>query len=235
MTPHIEAKKEDIANVVIMPGDPKRAQFIAEKYLDNYKCINTVRNMFGFTGYYKGKRVTVMAHGMGIPSVGIYSYELYKFYDVDTIIRIGTAGSYTNELNVSDLVLVSECFSDSNYAYAQTGEKSKILTPSKEINEKIGGIAKKMRINILEAKIYSSDVFYTKDVIFEKMRDEFGCKCVEMESFGLFQNAKFLNKKAACILTISDSFVSKKELTSEERQNSLTKMIELSLETALEL
>ena len=143
MTPHIEAKKEDIANIVIMPGDPKRAQFIAEKYLDNYKCINTVRNMLGFTGYYKGKRVTVMAHGMGIPSVGIYSYELYKFYDEDTIIRIGTAGSYTNELNVSDLVLVSECFSDSNYAYAQTGEKSKILTPSKEINEKIGGIAKK--------------------------------------------------------------------------------------------
>lgn len=233
MTPHIEAKKEDIANIVIMPGDPVRAQYIAETFLEDYKCINTVRNMLGFTGYYKGKRVTVMAHGMGIPSIGIYSYELYNFYDVDTIIRIGTAGSYTDKLDVLDVVLVKSCYSDSNYAYIQSGETSHELYGNEEINKKIGDTAKKNQINITEAKIYSSDVFYTKDSIYEKMKNEYGCMAVEMETFGLFQNAKFLNKKASAILTISDSFVSDKEISTEKRATGTNIMIKLALESIL--
>lgn len=234
MTPHIEAKKEDIADIVLMPGDPNRAKFVAEHYLTDYKCINRVRNMLGFTGYYKGRKVTVMASGMGIPSIGIYSYELYNFYDVKTIIRIGTAGSYTKDLNVSDIVVVNECYSESNYAYVQSGETSHELYSDKELTEKIGGIAKKNQINILETKVHSSDVFYTKDEVYEKMNNEYGCSCVEMETFSLFSNANLLNKKAACILTISDNLVTKEEMTSEEREKTLDKMIILALETALE-
>ena len=137
MTPHIEAKKEDIASIVIMPGDPLRAKYIAENYLTDYMLVNDVRNMLAYTGYYKGKRVTVMASGMGNPSMGIYSYELFKFYDVDTIIRVGSCGAYTKNLNLYDLILVEESYSDSNYAFVQNGFKDKIITSSSELNEVI--------------------------------------------------------------------------------------------------
>ena len=137
MTPHINANEGDIAETVIMPGDPLRAKYIAQKYLKKYKTINTVRNMLGYTGEYNGKRVTVMASGMGCPSMGIYSYELFKFYDVQNIIRIGTAGSYREDLKLYDIVLATSVYSESNYAKIQTGQTDKILYSSEELNEKL--------------------------------------------------------------------------------------------------
>ena len=229
MTPHNEAKKEDIAKTVIMPGDPLRAKYIAETYLEDYKLVNTVRNMLAYTGFYHGKKVSIMASGMGMPSMGIYSYELYKFYDVDTIIRVGSAGAYTRDLNLYDIVLVKGCFSESTYAKTQNGCDDNIMYGSKELNEHIMKVAKLNNVIIHYNNIHSSDVFYQEDNHFDDLLNKYGCVCVEMESFALFHNANVLGKKAACLLTISDSLVTHEETTSEERQNSFNKMIELAL------
>ena len=231
MTPHNEAKKEDIAKTVIMPGDPLRAKFIAEDYLDDYKLVNSVRNMYAYTGFYKGKRVTVMASGMGMPSMGIYSYELYKFYDVDKIIRVGSAGAYTDKLNLYDVILVKGAYSESSYAKTQGNENSNILYGNNELNEHILNVAKEKNILIHFDMIHSSDVFYQEENNYQKLYDDYGCVCVEMESFALFHNAKILGKQAACLLTISDSLVTHEETTSEERQNSFKTMIELALDS----
>jgi len=230
-TPHNECKdKSLIAKTVLMPGDPLRAKFIADTFLSDVITINTVRNMLGYTGFFNGKRVTVMASGMGMPSIGIYSYELYNFYDVDTIIRVGSAGSYTNRLNVYDTVLVSKAFSESNYAKIAFGFKNKFQTPSTQINNKLIKSAKKLNIDLKKAIINSSDVFYsTNSNHWVELKDKYNCEAVEMESFALFSNAKALNKNAACILTISDSFVDDKITTSEERQNNFINMIKIAL------
>ena len=231
MTAHIEAKKEDIAKTVIMPGDPKRAEYITKKYLENYECINTVRGMLGFTGYYNGKRVTVMASGMGMPSIGIYSYELFKFYDVENIIRVGSAGAYAPNLKIYDVVLATESYSDSSFAKVQNGYNENIIKPSTELNNKIIDSARKLNINLNQGRIYSGDVFYKESENYKKMYDEHNCLCVEMESFALFHNANILNKKAACLLTISNSFITNEETTSEEREKSFNQMIEVALNT----
>lgn len=231
MTPHIAAKKDDIASTVLMPGDPLRAKFIAETYLKDYKLVNDVRGMLGYTGTYNGKRVTIMASGMGIPSIAIYSYELYKFYDVDTIIRVGSCGAYTDKLNLYDVILTLAAFSESSYAYNQSGYSAKILNANESINEKIRLTAKEKSINIIEGTIHSSDVFYKENDNFKELYAKYNCIAVEMESFALFHNANILNKKAACLLTVSDNLVTKEETTSEERQISFTKMIELALES----
>ena len=233
MTAHNEAKIDEIAKTVLMPGDPLRAKYIAETYLKNIKLVNQVRGMLAYTGTYKGKTLTIMASGMGMPSIGIYSYELFKFYNVDNIIRIGSAGSYVKELNVKDLVMVDNAYSDSSFAYVQNGFLLNHIESDKSIDEVIKNTANEHNINIKLENIYSSDVFYhDKEVDFVK---KYGLKAVEMESFALFHNAKALNKKAACLLTISDSFVTKEEMTSEERQNSLNDMITLALEAAIKL
>lgn len=231
MTAHIEAKKEDIASIVIMPGDPLRAKFIAETYLENYKLVNDVRGMLGYTGTYNGKRVTAMASGMGMPSIGIYSYELFKFYDVDTIIRVGSCGAYTDNLKLYDVVLTLSSFSESSYAYNQNGCRDNILKSNEYINEKIRLKAKEKNINLIEGVIHSSDVFYRENDNFKEIYEKYNCIAVEMESFALFHNANVLNKKAACILTVSDHLVNHEETTSDERQTSFTKMIELALES----
>ncbi len=231
MTPHIEAKKEEIAKTVIMPGDPLRAKYIAETYLKDYKLVNKVRNIYAYTGYYNDKRVTVMASGMGMPSIGIYSYELFKFYDVDTIIRVGSAGSYSKDLNLYDVVLVNGCYSESSYAKTQNNSEENFLYPNQNLNFWIKKTAEENNIPITIANIHSSDVFYKENNNFEELNKKYGCMCVEMESFALFHNAKILNKKAACILTISDSLVTNEETTSEERQNSFDKMIILALKS----
>lgn len=231
MTPHIAAKKDDIASTVLMPGDPLRAKFIAETYLKDYKLVNDVRGMLGYTGTYNGKRVTIMASGIGIPSIAIYSYELYKFYDVDTIIRVGSCGAYTDKLNLYDVILTLAAFSESSYAYNQSGYSAKILNANESINEKIRLTAKEKSINIIEGTIHSSDVFYKENDNFKELYAKYNCIAVEMESFALFHNANILNKKAACLLTVSDNLVTKEETTSEERQISFTKMIELALES----
>ena len=231
MTPHNEAKKEDIAKTVLMPGDPLRAKFIAENFLDDYKLVNSVRNVLAYTGTYKGKKVTVMASGMGMPSIGIYSYELYKFYDVENIIRIGSAGAYTDKLNLYDIVLVDGAYSESTFAKTQNGEENNILHGNKELNEHIKATASKMGIKVHFNNVHSSDVFYKENDNYEELYEKYGCACVEMESFALFHNANVLNKKAACILTISDSLVTHEATTAEERQNSFKQMLELALES----
>ena len=231
MTPHNEAKKEDIAKTVLMPGDPLRAKFIAETFLTDYKLVNTVRNVYAYTGTYKGKRVTVMASGMGMPSIGIYSYELFKFYDVDTIIRVGSAGAYTDKLNLYDIVLVDGAYSESSFARTQNHEERNILHGNKELNEHIKAVANRLGIPVHYNTIHSSDIFYKENDNFRELYEKYGCVCVEMESFALFHNANVLGKKAACILTISDNLVTHAETTPEERQNSFKQMIELALES----
>lgn len=235
MSIHINAKKEDIAKVVLMSGDPLRVKYIAENYLEDYKLVSNVRNMLGYTGFYKGKRVTIMSHGMGIPSCGIYSYELYNDYDVDTIIRLGTAGSYTKELNLNDLVLVTESYSDSTYGKNLNNYSEDIVSPSVDINNKLIELSKEQGITLNNVRVYSTDNFYTKDDISNIMREEYKCSAVEMESFALFYNAKFFNKKCACLLTISDSLITNDQLSSEERENGLNKMISLGLDSILKI
>ncbi len=232
-TPHNEALKQDIAKTVIMPGDPLRAKYIAEKYLEDYKLVNQVRGMYAYTGYYKKKRLTIMAHGMGNPSIGIYSYELFKDYDVDQIIRIGSAGATTKKIPLRSVLLVEKSYSKSNYAKIQNNDDKKVLSSDKDLNEIISNVANKLNIQLLKSVVYCTDVFYGEvdkpDVLF----NEYGCVAVEMESFALFHNANFFNKKAACILTVSDNMVTKEELSSDERQNSFDEMIKLALESAL--
>ena len=233
-TPHISAEKGDFAKTVLMPGDPLRAKYIAEKYLENPELFNTVRNMYGYTGTYKGKRISVMGSGMGMPSIGIYSYELFKFYDVENIVRIGSAGSYTDKAKLFDVVLATGAYSESNYAVTQSGDTDDIQQPSCELNNALRASAAAQNIPLIEGNIHSSDVFYrqpsdAKPTYWEKLRDEKGCLAVEMESFALFHNAKVLGKRAACLLTISDSFVSPEITTAEQRQTSFTEMMKVAL------
>lgn len=231
MTPHIEAKENDIAKTVIMPGDPLRAKFIAETYLDNYKLVNNVRGMLAYTGTYKGKEVTVMASGMGMPSIGIYSYELYKFYNVENIIRVGSCGAYTSDLDLYDIILVNASYSESTFGRIQNGDESDMLYASTSLNFYLKQSAEQLNKHITIANIHSTDVFYKQNNNFKELFNKYGCMACEMESFALFHNAKALNKKAACLLTVSDNLVTKKETTSEERQKSFTEMIEIALNT----
>ena len=235
MTAHINANKEDISNIVIMPGDPKRAKYITETFLENYKCINEVRGMLGFTGFYKGKKITVMASGMGMPSMGIYSYELFNYYDVDLIIRVGSMGAYDESLNLYDTFLATEAYSDSSYARVQNGTNTNILKPDIDINDKIKSSALEKNINLKIGRIYSSDVFYVDNHDYHKMNKDLGCFGTEMEGFALFHNANILNKKAACLLTVSNHFITGEETTSEEREKSFNNMIVLALEAALKI
>ena len=235
MTPHIEAKKEEIAKTVIMPGDPLRAKYIAENYLENYKLVSKVRNIYAYTGYYKGVRITVMASGMGMPSIGIYSYELYKFYDVENIIRVGSAGAYTDSLKLYDIVLATSSYSESSFALTQNNCTKKILYSSNFLNEKIKEASEKLQIKVNPCVIHSSDVFYKENDNFRELYENYKCMACEMESFALFHNANVLSKNAACLLTISDNFITGEKTTSTERQNSFTKMMEVALEAAINL
>lgn len=228
-TPHIESKKEDIAKIVLMPGDPLRAEMIAKNYLENYRIVNQVRGMNAYTGIYKGKEVTIFPSGMGIPSMGIYSYELFKFYDVEKIIRIGTTGAYTEKLNLFDVVLVENSYSKSNYALDLYNSNDHVVASDQNLNDKIKEIALKNKIKIHTGNIYSTETFYDSYSNLGELYHEYNCLGAEMESYALFHNAKFLNKKAACILTVSDNLITKEETTSEQRQNSLQQMIELAL------
>ncbi len=234
-TPHIEAKKEEIAGTFIMPGDPLRAKYVAEHFLENARLVNQVRNVYAYTGTYKGKELTVMASGMGMPSIGIYSYELYKFYDVDNIIRIGSAGAYTDRLAVYDVVLADSAWSQSSFAKVQNGCQDDVLYPSRALNARILETADCLQIPLKTGEVHSSDVFYAEDNVddFGRLYRKHQCECVEMESFALFHNAKLLGKNAACLLTISDSFVTHEELSSLARQESFENMMKVALEVLL--
>lgn len=233
-TPHIQVKdKNEFGKTVLMPGDPLRAKYIAETYLTDVKQINSVRNMFGYTGFYKGKKITVMGSGMGMPSIGIYSYELFNFYDVDCIIRIGSAGSYTKNVNIYDVVVVNDAYSESSFAKVAYGYKEDIMESNSELIKEINEAAEKLNYPVINGRIHSGDVFYRhQGDVFEDVVNKYNCLAVEMESFALFANAKFANKKAGCILTISDSLITHEVTTSEERQKSFNRMMEIALEAA---
>lgn len=233
-TPHIEVTENGkIAKTVLMPGDPLRAKYIAEKYLENVEQFNQVRGMYGYTGTYKGRKISVMGSGMGMPSIGIYSYELFKFYGVENIVRIGSAGAYDPNLKLFDVVVVKDAYSESSFAMTQSGETRDVLPSNQELSEKLLAIAKDKEIHTHYARIHSSDIFYREgESIVEKMYNEKQCVCVEMESFALFHNANVLHKNAACLLTISDSLVTHEETTSLQRQTAFDEMIQIALELA---
>ncbi|AHI52443.1 purine-nucleoside phosphorylase [Spiroplasma culicicola] len=234
MTPHISAKKEDIAKVVLMPGDPLRAKKIAETYLTDVKLVNEVRNMFMYTGMYNGKKVTIAGSGMGCPSIGIYSYELYKFYDVNHIIRIGSAGSYKEGINVYDVYNVKEAFGESDFAKIAANIDSKIIPAGEKLFDLIEATAQEKNIKTHKGIAHSSDVFYRYEDSLEFAKKN-NLDVVEMESFALFANAIATNKQAACLLTISDSFITKEVTTAEERQNNFMTMVELALDTVVKV
>ncbi len=239
MTPHNEAKKGDIANVVIMPGDPLRAKYIAENFLDDYSLVNSVRGMYAYTGNYKGKRITVMASGMGMPSMGIYSYELYKFYDVQTIIRIGSCGAYSKNLNLFDIVLSENCYTEGNYALTMNNEDCHIVSSDNSINDVIIETAKDNNINLYVGNTVCTDCFdiYMTDVnkFLGRIPEGFNPISAEMEAFALFYTAKLLNKKASCIMSVVDSKYIDKVATAEERQTGLNNMIRLALDSSLKI
>jgi len=239
MTPHNEAKKEDISNIVVMPGDPLRAKYIAENFLTNYTLVNSVRGMYAYTGNYKGKRITVMAHGMGMPSMGIYCYELYKYYNVDTIIRIGSCGAYSKELNLFDIILSENCYSEGNYALTLNNEDCHIVSSTPSVNEVIKETAKSNNIKLYAGNTVCTDCFdlYMTDVnqFLNRLPKDFNPISAEMEAFALFYTAKLLNKKAACIMSVVDSKYIDKVATTEERQTGLNNMITLALESTLSL
>lgn len=237
MTPHITAKKDEIAKTVLMPGDPLRAKLIAEKYLENVKLVSSVRNIYAYTGTYKGKELTVMASGMGIPSMGIYSYELYKYYDVENIIRLGSCGGYTKDLKMFDLVLVNNTYTESNYALSMNNENCHYISSSEYLNSKIEETSKNISIPIVKANTLCGEVFdrYMTNMnkMLARIPEEYNISGAEMEAFALFYNAKLLNKNASCLLTVVDSYYYSQEATSEQRQNSLNQMITLGLESAI--
>jgi purine-nucleoside phosphorylase len=236
-TPHNSAEKGQIAKTVLMPGDPLRAQFIANTFLENAKEFNRVRGMLGFTGTYRGKPVSVMGSGMGMPSIGIYSYELFTQYDVDEIIRIGSAGGYKDSLKLFDVVLATEAYSESSFARSQNGYADSRIKPDDELCQRIRAAAAKLGYPLVEGTIHSSDVFYHEsrsgEPYWKKVMNEQNCLAVEMESFALFHNAKVTGKKAACIITISDMLSGGQQTTAEEREKSFTRMMEIALQITI--
>ena len=230
-TPHIGAGEGDIAKTVLMPGDPLRAKFIADNYLDDVVCFNEIRNMLGFTGTYKGKRVSVMGSGMGMPSMGIYSYELFNFYDVENIIRIGSAGGIADDIKLRDIVIGMGASTNSKYAeqyklpgtFAPTADFG-LLRRAVEAAEKLG-------IKTVVGNILSSDTFYDDNPDANSLWKKMNILCVEMEAAALYMSAARAGKKALCILTISDHVFTKEALSAQDRQNTFHEMMEIALET----
>lgn len=229
-TPHNEAKIGDIAKIVIMPGDPLRAKYIAENYLSDVICYNQVRNMFGYTGYYNGIRVSIQASGMGIPSMGIYSKELFEGYDVDTIIRIGSAGTVNNKINLKDIVVSESVESDSNYLNMVGIDSNTNLIADVDLIEEIKDYLKNNNIsNIAIGKTFTSILFYDSNEHIKELQDK-GYLAVEMETLALYANAKLSGKKALSLFTISDNLITGERLSSDDRQLSFNQMIEIALE-----
>lgn len=240
-TPHNEAKQGDIAKTVIMPGDPLRAKYIADNYLTDVVCYNNVRGTLGFTGYYNGTRVSVQASGMGIPSMGIYSKELFEGYDVDQIIRVGSAGTVANKeasklsnsVELRDLIVSEYADTDSNYLFALNIEDKVTPEPSPMLLELVKKVADRENIEIKVGKTFTSDIFYQdkEELIKLSKQDVMG---VEMETLSLYANAKVAGKNALSMFTITDNIIEDKHLLSKERQEELTTMINLALELAVE-
>ncbi len=231
-TPHINAAKGDIAETILLPGDPLRAKFIADNFLENVVQFNTIRNIFGYTGSYKGKRISVMGTGMGIPSIGIYSYELIHFYGVKNLIRIGSCGALQKDLKLYDVILGIGASTNSNYARQYNLPGTYSATASWELLYKAKQVADQKDIHVTVGNILSSDTFYSADSTDSKRWADIGILAVEMEAYALYCNAAAAGVNALCILTVSDSIVNKEETTAEEREKSFTKMMEIALELA---
>ena len=233
---HCNAKKEDIAKTVLMPGDPLRAKYIAENFLENARLVNTVRNMLAYTGTYKGKEIT---HGMGMASMGIYCYELYKFYDVENIIRIGSCGAYSEDLNIFDTILVDKSYTEGNFAYEWNEKDCHLIESSEFLNEIIESTAKEINIPYIKGNTLCSDCFdgYLESIpnLIKRFPKELNIIGAEMEAFALFYMAHYLGRQASCLLTVVDSHYKKQEISSEEREKSLNNMITLALESAIKI
>ncbi|WP_447951482.1 purine-nucleoside phosphorylase [Chryseobacterium koreense] len=235
MSVHIAAKKGEIAKTVLQPGDPLRAKFIADNYLSEVKLVSKTRNVYYCTGLYKGKEISVGASGMGIPSIGIYSYELYSEFDVETIIRIGTCGAYTDDLKLFDVLNVENAASESTYAKFAWGIEGEIIGNQGKSFQKINETARELSLNIKPVNIHTSDIFYRKDPAIPAVAKKYNCPAVEMEAFALFANAKYLGKNASTILTVSDIIPTREQISADQRETALRKMMELALETGLKL
>ena len=236
---HCNAKKEDIAKTVLMPGDPLRAKYIAENFLENARLVNTVRNMLAYTGTYKGKEITVFSHGMGMASMGIYCYELYKFYDVENIIRIGSCGAYSEDLNIFDTILVDKSYTEGNFAYEWNEKDCHLIESSEFLNEIIESTAKEVNIPYIKGNSLCSDCFdgYLESIpnLIKRFPKDLNIIGAEMEAFALFYMAHYLGRQASCLLTVVDSHYKKQEISSEEREKSLNNMITLALESAIKI
>lgn len=239
MPVHNDAKKDDVSNIVIMPGDPLRAKYIAENFLEDVKLVNSIRAMYAYTGTYKGRRLTVMGHGIGIPSMGIYSFELFKFYDVDFIIRIGSCGAYVPELNLFDIVLSDKVFSESNYCLTMDNVDCHIVESDKVLSDIIENTSKQLNINLIRGNTTCTDFvdFYMDNPheLKNRIPKDLNVLSAEMEAFSLFYNAKKLGKKAACIMSVVDSEFIDRQVSSEDRQTGLNNMIKLALESTLNI
>ncbi len=235
MSVHISAKKGEIADVVLQPGDPLRAKFMADNYLSDVKMVSQTRNVFYYTGLYKGREITVGASGMGAPSIGIYSYELFTEYDVETIVRIGTCGAYSTESKLFDLINVEHAASESTYAKYAWGMEEELLSHEGNIYNLINETAAETGRTIKAGNIHTSDVFYRKTPGTPAIAEKYNCLAVEMEAFALFANAKYLGKNAATLLTVSDVIPTREEISADQREKMLRDMIELALEAVIKL
>ena len=233
MSVHIAAKKGEIAKTVLLPGDPLRAKYIADHFLEEVKLVSQTRNIYYFTGKYKGKEISVGASGMGIPSIGIYSYELFTEFEVDTIIRIGTCGAYTTDLKLFDLLNVEFSASESTYAKFAWGIEGDLISHQGSAFGLINETAKSLDLEIKRTYIHTSDIFYRKEEGLPDIASKYNCSAVEMEAFALFANAQYLEKNAATILTVSDIIPTREQISADQREKALKTMIELALETAL--
>ena len=231
-TPHNGAAKGDFAKTVLMPGDPLRARYIAETYLENPRQVTGVRNMLGFTGTYKGKEISVMGAGMGMPSIGIYSYELFHFYDVDSIIRIGSAGALQDSLNLMDVVIAMGACTDSNYAYQYGLPGTFAPIADYRLLNRAAETAKNQGTPAVVGNVLSSDIFYNETADVNDKWRSMGVLAVEMEAAALYMNAARAGKKALCMLTISDHIYRQEGLSAMERQIGFGKMMEIALELA---
>jgi purine-nucleoside phosphorylase len=235
MSVHISAKKGEIAPIVLMPGDPLRAKYIASAFLQNVKEVNSVRNALYFTGTYKDKPISVGASGMGCPSIGIYSFELYNEYDVETIIRVGTCGAYSTDLKLFDLINVERAYREYTYALHAFGFTVDNMYHEVITYESLNEQAAAMGLNIIKGAIHSSDIFYRDKPGTPDIAVKNDCPAVEMESFALFANARYLKKSAATLLTVSDIIPTHEQMSAEQRETALKTMMELALESCLKL
>ena len=232
-TPHIDSQAGAFAATVLMPGDPQRAKFIADNFLQDVVQVNSVRGMLGYTGTYNGRAISVMGSGMGMASIGIYSYELFSSYNVERIIRIGSCGSYTADLNLYDVIIAEDAWSESTFACTQGVSEADILEASPALVAELESHAKALQIDYTKGRIHSSDVFYRQNFDdYQTIRDQHGCQAVEMEAFALFANAQATKKQAACVLTVSDSLVTHEATTAAEREQACTNMMKIALEMA---